>query len=281
LTHNIHEEIEHAAHGDHDHGPQSSLPRWIGITIAMLGVLMALCSAQLGAARTELISTMVEENAAKAQFMAVSNKYRMLQAQLQHLHAAMPDVEFMKKKNEEFKTLESATKNPETKQGLLASKLTSDKILNSVIPTPGDVERFLDLIDRTREDNEAAKKWSDSFHDAVALHKDSAEHFEYALVTAEIAIVIASVGLLLAKQLVFARGAFTIAVILGATSLTIAGGTFINNKRALHATEEKIEASHHHFMEKNKDKEDVEQDMKLEKEMRKDLPELEKLMKAL
>ena len=280
MTHDIHEHIEHAAHGDHDSGSQSSLPRWIGITIAIFGVLMALCSAQLGAARTELISTMVEENAAKAQFTAVSSKYRMLQAQLQHLHAAMPDVNFMTKKDEAFKTLDDEIKNPDTKKSLLASKLHSDKILNTVIPTPDDVERFLKLIDRTRDDMEAAKEWSESFHDAVALHKNSAEHFEYALVTAEIAIVIASVALLLAKQVVFARGAFSIAVVLGLTSLTIAAGTFIQNKRALHATEEKIESCHEHYKEKNRDKEDVVEDKKLEEDILKDLPALKKLMNA-
>ena len=53
----------------------------------MLGVLMALCSAQVGAARTELIATMVEENAAKTRYLSVANKYRSLSAQLQQLHA--------------------------------------------------------------------------------------------------------------------------------------------------------------------------------------------------
>lgn len=95
MSHEIHEQIEHAGHAAHD---GSHLPQFIGITIAILGVLMALCSAQVGEARTELIATMVEENTAKAKFTAVSNKYRALQAQLQQLHAAMPNLEYLKKK---------------------------------------------------------------------------------------------------------------------------------------------------------------------------------------
>jgi hypothetical protein len=278
VAHEIHEQIEHAGHGGHDSGPGGSLSRWIGITIAMLGVMMALCSAQLGAARTELISTMVEENASKSQYTAVANKYRMLQAQLQHLHAAMPNVEFMRTKDEEFKTLESEVKNADTRYGVAASKLNSDKILNTVIPTPDDVGRFLDLIDRTRNETEAAKEWSESYHDAVEVHKSSAEHFEYALLSAEIAIVIASVGLLLAKQVWFARGAFGVAVVLGLLSLTIAGTTFVQNRHALHAAEGKIETSHHHYTGMNKDKEDVAEDKKLEKDIRRDIPALKKLM---
>src|ERR1700678_1729946 len=76
VTHEIHEQIEHAGH----EGGSSYLPQFIGITIAILGVVMALCSAQVGAARTELIATMVEENAAKGRYTAVANKYRNLQA---------------------------------------------------------------------------------------------------------------------------------------------------------------------------------------------------------
>jgi hypothetical protein len=48
LAHEIHEQIEHAGHAAQD---GSHLPQFIGITIAILGVLMALCSAQVGEPR--------------------------------------------------------------------------------------------------------------------------------------------------------------------------------------------------------------------------------------
>ncbi len=56
MSHEITEKIEHAAH------EAGNLTRYIGLTIAVVGVLMALCSAEVGAARTELIATMVNEN---------------------------------------------------------------------------------------------------------------------------------------------------------------------------------------------------------------------------
>jgi hypothetical protein len=277
VSHEVHEQIEHAGHEGGHHG---GLARWIGITIAILGVLLALCSAQLGAARTELISTMVEENSAKGQYMAVANKYRMLQAQLQHLHAAMPNPEFIAKKDKELKALTAAVKNPDSQSEIRASQLQTEELLNTVIPTPGDVARFLTLLDRTREQAEAAQHWSESYHDAVEAHKNTAEHFEYALLSAEIGIVIASVGLLLARQVQMAKAAWGAAVVLGLLSAGIASITFIANKGALHAAEQKIESSEHHFRSMNREEDDVAEDKKLEEDIRKDIPALKKLMEG-
>jgi hypothetical protein len=161
VGHQAHEHIEHAGHDGHS----GSLARWIGMTIAILGVLLAVCSAQLGAARTELISTMVEENSAKSQYTAIANKYRMLQAQLQHLHAAMPDPELLARKDKEVNALMAEAKSRDTQNNIKACQLETDKLLNTVIPTPDDVQRFLALIDRTRIQAEAAKHWSESFHE--------------------------------------------------------------------------------------------------------------------
>lgn len=272
--HDLHEHIEHAGHEGHATG---RLPQFIGITIAILGVIMALCSAQVGAARTELIATMVEESAAKSRFTAVSNKYRNLQAQLQQLHAAMPDLAFRKKKNEELKALDAETQSPDTKKSIKAAELNADKILDTVTPTEKDVMRFLALIDRTREENEAAKHWSESYRDAVKVHENTADRFELAMLAAEIGIVIASVGLLLAKQRMFARGAWGTGILLGVLSLSVAVGTKVTNDRALHGAEEKIHESEHHFTGMNKDEEDVKEDKKLEEDIHEEFKEMKKL----
>lgn len=277
--HEIHEQIEHAAHDSHDHNA-GRLPQFIGITIAILGVLMALCSAQVGAARTELIATMVEESAAKAKYTAVANKYRNLQAQLQQLHAAMPDLDYQKTKNEEIKTLHSEMKNPDSKTVIKASELNTDKILNTVTPTEKDVQRFLGLIHRTREENESAKHWSESYHDAVKVHENTADRFELAMLSAEIGIVIASVGLLLAKQKMFGRGAWFTGIALGLVSLSIAIGTKLTNDHALHAAEEKIHKTEHHFASMTKDEDDIAEDKKLEEEIVAEFKEMKKLKGA-
>jgi hypothetical protein len=61
-VHEISEHIEHAGHAGHGPGQGAGLTRVIGMTVAVLGVLMALCSAQVGEARTELIATMESKN---------------------------------------------------------------------------------------------------------------------------------------------------------------------------------------------------------------------------
>ena len=273
MSHEIHEQIEHAGHAAHD-DHHSRLPQWIGITVAVLGVLLALCSAQVGAARTELIATMVEEDGAKSRYLAVTNKYRQLQAQLQLLHAAMPDIKILEKKNKEFDALVADVKNPDTKQGIDAGKLQTDKVLNTVTPTESDIERFAVLLARIREETAAAKEWSESYHDVVRAHSNTAESFELALLGAEIGIVIASVGLLLARRAHFAGAALVIAVVLGVASIGIAATTKITATHTLHAAEHKIHEAQEHYSTLNRDKEDLSEDKKLEEDIRRDIKRL-------
>jgi hypothetical protein len=272
VPHEIHEHIEHAGHAGHEGG--GKLPQVIGVTVALLGVLMALCSAQVGAARTELIATMVEEKGAEARYLMVSNKYRTLLAQLQQLHAAMPDPALLAKKDEELKTLLAQVKNPETMQGIRASELHADKILNTVTPTETDVNRFLSLVDRIRDEAEAAKKWSESYEDAVKAHTNMAARFEIAQLAAEIGIVIASVGLLLSRKVAFARGLWAIALVLGIISLSVAGVTKIKNMQKLHDAEERIHETEQVYESKNRDEEDVGDDKKLQEDIRRDIKKL-------
>ena len=268
--HEIHEHIEHAGH----ESGQGKLARWIGITIAMLGVLMALCSAQVGAARTELIATMVAETGASLQYQTVSSKYRTLQAQLQQLHALMPDPKFVADTNAKLKTLETQAQNPDTAQAIKVVRLETKKILNTVTPTREDVLRFTKLIRRHHEEAEGAKEWSESYKDAIDVHALSASRFEIAQVAVEIGIVIASVGLLLSNQKWFARGAWFTALLLGVISLALAAGTYVTNNRKLHGAEEKIAETHHHFLAMSKEKEDLAEDEKLMEDVERDVEKL-------
>ncbi|MGH7328856.1 MAG: hypothetical protein ACREJX_10960, partial [Polyangiaceae bacterium] len=58
-AHEIAEHIEHAAHGGHG---DKGVGRMAGITMAILGVMLALCSAMVGGQRTDVIATMVEQS---------------------------------------------------------------------------------------------------------------------------------------------------------------------------------------------------------------------------
>jgi hypothetical protein len=76
-----HETLEHAEpiahgghgeHGDHDHGGDQSLGMKVGVTMAILGVLLAFCAARVGAERTELVEALVDQQDAHAKSQAVA-----------------------------------------------------------------------------------------------------------------------------------------------------------------------------------------------------------------
>ena len=66
-------------------------------------------------------------------------------------------------------------------------------------------------------------------------------------------------------------------MLLGLLSVSMAGGTFIVNRAALHGAEEKIEAAHHEFKERSNDAADLKADDDLMKSVENDIEALEKL----
>ena len=274
MSHEVSEHIEHAAH------EPGNLTRYIALTIAVVGVLMAVCAAEVGAARTELIATMVDENTAKGEYQTISTKYRTLQAVLQHLHAAMPELDLMDKADKELAPISSAVKdsNSESAQGIKVTRLEAWKILSAVVPTGNDVRRLIDLVESYEKQAEVAREWSESFHDAIALHRDSAAKFEIAQVAAEIGIVIASVGLLLGRLKWFARGAWITAMLLGVLSMSLFGWTTVVNHHRLHDAEHKIEKTREHYEAAIDEKKDREEDRKLVEETKKTVEKLEHML---
>src|ERR1051326_4994036 len=78
------EHAEHAAHAGHEHGHDhdhsGSKKRFgsakvFGITMALIGVLIAFCSAMVGSERTEFTQAMIRQTQAHADYTAASTKY--------------------------------------------------------------------------------------------------------------------------------------------------------------------------------------------------------------
>lgn len=236
MSHEIHEQIEHAGHAG-----GGKLPQFIGITIAILGVLLALCSAQLGAARTELVATRIEANDVSLKHQTISTKTLMLTANLQQLVALQADPKDLEEANAELKKLDKEDKSPDTALIVKVLHLHNKKVLDTVTPTEEVMFEFVRNIRADEKESEAAKEWAESYKDEVEAHAKTAERFELALVSAEIGIVVASVGLLLVKQVWFGRAAWILAILLGMTSLSVAGWTKAENGIVMHIAEEKIE----------------------------------------
>jgi hypothetical protein len=166
------EHAEHAAHAGHEHGHEhgdgghgggGGSNKMFGITMALIGVLIAFCSAMVGSERTEFTRAMIRQTQAHADYTAASTKFRLIMLELEKQRARI-----------------STQKDP-----------------------PGGfspVERFIELSQDYAKERSLGKACSDSFEPIVRTHFDAAEQYEHAQVVAEIGIVLASLAVLLSAR---------------------------------------------------------------------------------
>src|SRR5947207_12464218 len=88
------EHAEHAAHGGHEHvhehgteGAGANHHKLFGVTMALIGVLIAFCSAMVGSERNELTRAMIKQTQAHADFTAASTKYRLIMIEIEKQRA--------------------------------------------------------------------------------------------------------------------------------------------------------------------------------------------------
>src|SRR5436190_8705690 len=88
------EHAEHTAHAGHGHGDDhahgggaGASNKIFGITMALIGVLIAFCSAMVGSERNELTRTMIEQTQAHADFTSASTKLRLIMIEVEKQHA--------------------------------------------------------------------------------------------------------------------------------------------------------------------------------------------------
>ncbi len=242
------EDMERVTHADHRHGASGGIGKSVGITMAMLGVLLALSSALVGGQRTELIATMVEQASAGTKFQALSTKYRVLLAQLQQLHSLLPDPERFKQWDEESRKLQGQISSADLGRISRIIRFENAKNLGAEIPTKDDLLQFVTRISALEKEQEAAREWTESFNSAIAAHSRAAEHYEWSQLSSEIGIVIASIALLFSN-----RKAWLVSVGLGVATILIAGITFAATSTQLHSAEKSIEEAKAQFDHFNSD----------------------------
>lgn len=76
-----HEALEHAEHAGHAHGSKQ-----MGVTMAVLAVLIAFCAAMVGSQRQELMTTLLDQSWAHSSWVAASVRSSMIASDLQKLH---------------------------------------------------------------------------------------------------------------------------------------------------------------------------------------------------
>lgn len=194
----VHQAMEHSEHIAHAGHGGEKLGSYIGVTMAILGVLLAFCSAMVGSERTLLLSELVEQQHAHSKYQAQDVKHRVAYSSFSQMHATL---------------FGSDTKSVNSQDVLFMAK---------------SVKRYL-------EESELAKEWTKAYDPIIKGHMKSQSHYEHGLLAAEIAIVIASVSLLLKR-----RSLWLVSMALGGVAVVIAIHTLIESGPEVKEAQEKI-----------------------------------------
>jgi hypothetical protein len=238
------EKMEHAGHAGHgghgdDHGGGHGPGKMIGITMAILGVLLAFCAAMVGSARTEFIAAMVEQTDAGDEYQAVLVKHRIAMSQLRLLHAITPSQEEIHAFEKQLGGIHSRSGKEDTEDTAelkQAIELSTKELASIITPDPEDELDFVELVREYDEEAEVTKKWTDSYDEIVHAHFEASEHYEWAQLASEVGIVIASIALLLSSRAVWLGS-----VILGLACFGIIGWTYASTKTHLEHGEHAVE----------------------------------------
>jgi Domain of unknown function (DUF4337) len=240
-AHEMLEKMEHAGHAGHadgghgGHGPG----KLIGITMALLGVMLAFCAAMVGSARTELIRATVEQANLWSVYQAESTKYRVMEADYEMLHALTPNKEEIKKFEDRLAHVKRAggkDDDEDTAELKEAIHIATVELADVLTPDKNDEDRIQNLAKKYKRDMHEAKEDAEAYDDAIEAHHHASEWYERAQLCAEIGIVIASIALLLSS-----RPVWMISVIIGLGGFGIIGYTFNHTRALLGHAEKKIE----------------------------------------
>jgi hypothetical protein len=258
--HELAEKIEQVAHGGHGgHGGEGGKASgtYVGITMAVLGVMLALCSALVGAQRTLLIETMVMQSTKWGVAQAESTKFRVIEADLELLKSISP-------KKEEIAKVEVTLRGKRRSSGkaddedtaeikdLIAS--ATEDMADLLTPDPEEVKRFGKLARTYDKDRREAKEDAEAYDGAIEAHQEAAEHYEWAQLAAEVGIVVASIALLLGSRAVWGAS-----IVLGLGCAGVLGVTFLQTRTAVAAAEDRIKKAAENELELEKDDDEADE----------------------
>jgi hypothetical protein len=249
------EHMEHAAHAGHEgHDEHKGPSKQIGVTMAVLGVLLALCAAMVGQQRTELMKTMVEQSTKWGLYQAETTKYRMSKSDYEMLVASSPKVAEIKKMEANLRSKRAPSGKADDEdtaelKDLIASAMSD--LAELVAPDPGEALKLRAVARRYEADMKEAKEDAEAYDLKIEAHQEAAEHYEIGQLAAEIGIVVASVALLLGSRAVWA-----ISLVFGVASAGLAGSTFFHTRSQLVVAEQKIEAAKQNTAKIEKDDEE-------------------------
>ena len=233
------EHAGHGGHGGHGDGKAGAGPgRGIGITMAVLGVMLALCAALVGSQRTSLIKTMVEQSNKWGVYQSESMKFRVIEADAEILHAITPSKADVKKFEDALKEVRShsgKSDDEDTAELKDTIDVATRELADILSPDKEDEDRFAKLRTSYKHDMAEAKEDAEAYDLAIEAHEEAAEWYERAQLCAEIGIVIASIALLLSN-----RKAWAVSLTIGAVGAVIIVMTTLQTSQKLALAEKKV-----------------------------------------
>jgi hypothetical protein len=259
-AHEIAEHIEHAAHGGGHGGEHKGPARYIGITMAILGVMVAFSSAMVGAERTELITSLVEQSQRFGFYQTETMKFRAMDANFELLKALSPHQDEITKIENTLRAKRGAGGHADDEdtaelKDLIAS--STEDLADLLTPDREVITGFKKQARLYEHDMKEAKEDAEAYEGAIAAHRTGTEGYEHALLAAEIGIVVASVALLMSSRVMW-----LLAVVLGLVCAGESGITFARTRSQVVAAEHKIEeaAKNVQKIENDDDQSDVDAD---------------------
>jgi len=229
--------MKHASHGHG--GPTKGPATWIGLTMAMLGVMLAFCAAMVGAERTELIKATIDQSNKWGVYQAEATKYRVMSADYEMLHALTPNKAELKKFDEKLLAVRRQGGKADTEDTAElkdALHIATTELADILTPDREDEERILSIGNKYKHDMAEAKEDAEAYELSIETHHHASEWYERAQLCAEIGIVIASIALLLSNRL-----AWAIAVVIGLAGGSIVGYTVVHTHAQMKTADAKIE----------------------------------------
>ena len=206
--------------------------------MAILGVMLAFCAAMVGAARTELIATMVEQSNKFSSYQAESMKYRVMEADVEMLHAITPtksEVDKFETRLEGVKRVSGKADDEDTQELKQAIALASKELADVLTPDPEDETHLKRLAAEYAHDAHEAKEDAECYDGKIEAHAYAAEWYERAQLGAEIGIIVASVALLMSS-----RRLWYVSLIVAAVASGLIVKTYVHTSAALEVAEAKI-----------------------------------------
>lgn len=214
------------------------LTKPIGVTMAILGVALAICSSMVGSNSTDLIRTMVDQSNKIGFYHTETMKFRVAQGNYELLKSITP-------KPDEVREVEQTLRNKRKPSGSLDSEDTAelkDLIASStedmadfLTPDPEETAKFRKIAKDYERDMRDAKEDAEAYDLEIETHREASASWHRAQLLAEIGIVVAAVALLTASRRIWA-----VAIVCGVACAALSGYTFAHTRAQLAIAESKI-----------------------------------------